>query len=55
MRSVGHFVWRLGVAVALGMATVFSPKARHDDHWSTPPNVVVEDERQIGSGWREPG
>jgi hypothetical protein len=31
-------------AVVLGMATLFQPKARPDDHWSTSPKVVVLEE-----------
>ena len=28
-------------AVVLGVATLFQPKVRPDDHWSTSPKVVV--------------
>jgi hypothetical protein len=29
-------------AVLLGFGTVFQPKARLDDHWSTSPKIVLE-------------
>jgi hypothetical protein len=31
-------------AVVLGVATLFQPKVRPDDHWSTSPKIVVLDE-----------
>ena len=31
-------------AVVLGVATLFQPKVRPDDHWSTSPKVVILDE-----------
>jgi len=29
-------------AVLLGFGTIFQPKARFDDHWSTSPEIVLE-------------
>ena len=36
-------------AVVLGVATLFQPKVRPDDHWSTSPTVDVVDETAGGA------
>jgi hypothetical protein len=41
-RVFGFFVKVLGSAM-LGFATIFTPKAKPDGHWSTPVNLAIED------------
>jgi hypothetical protein len=51
---LGRIVSAIGVifgATALGVGTIFQPKARLDDHWSTSPKVLMVSEiRSASSG-----
>jgi hypothetical protein len=38
----------------LGVGTIFQPKARPDDHWSTSPKVAVVDEADQGGAGAPP-
>ena len=40
----------LARAVVLGVATIFQPKARPDDHWSTSPTAVIDEEQAADAG-----
>ena len=33
-------------AVMVGVATLFKPKVKPDDHWSTPPTMQIESESE---------
>ena len=53
MRRVGRLLKDVGGAVLLAFGTIFQPKARPDDHWSTRPGVeVVEESESQASGPR---
>jgi hypothetical protein len=41
VRTVGPFLKDVGGAVLLAFGTIFQPKARPDDHWSSRPGVEV--------------
>ncbi|HEX7134409.1 MAG TPA: hypothetical protein VF228_17680 [Iamia sp.] len=41
---IGHRLLDLAGAIMLGVATIFVPKARPDDHWSTSPRAEVHEE-----------
>jgi hypothetical protein len=45
VRPVGRFLRKLSGAVVLGVAAIFVPKARADDHWSTSPVVDADEVR----------
>ena len=43
-RRVVRIVIGVVGAVMVGIATLFKPKVKPDDHWSTPPTMQVESE-----------
>jgi hypothetical protein len=43
MKRVFRFFVKVLGAAMLGFGTIYSPKAKPDDHWSTPVNLVIED------------
>lgn len=49
---VARLLSRLFGAVLLGVGTIFQPKTRSDDHWSTSPKVQAEadDESEARGG-----
>jgi hypothetical protein len=55
LRRILHaFGWIIG-AMMVGVGTIFQPKARIDDHWSTRPKVVMVDEIASETSGDPPG
>jgi hypothetical protein len=45
-RRVGRILVLVLGAVVIGVATLFKPKVKPDDHWSTTPKVQVVTDRE---------
>jgi hypothetical protein len=54
-RAALRYLRRLAGAVMIGVATLFVPKSRRDQHWSEPPTAEVDPSESAvrGSGQRK--
>lgn len=44
VRRSSTFIRQVVTAVVVGVATIFVPKTVADEHWSTPPTVLREED-----------